>query len=52
MDKEIAKSTSPLTPITLEKIKLEAEEYIVTYCGNGKYQVGGPWNDQCVVDVL
>ena len=54
VDKEITKATGPLTPIAtkiLQKIKDEAEEYVASFCGNGKYQVSGPWQDQCVVNV-
>lgn len=54
VDKAISKATGPLTPsatVTLDQIKNDAEEYIATFCGNGKYQVSGPWQDQCVVDV-
>nr|KAJ0186639.1 hypothetical protein LSAT_V11C900491240 [Lactuca sativa] len=35
----------------LQKIKDEADEYITSFCGNRKYQVNGPWQDQCVVNV-
>ena len=53
--KTIDKCFCPLTPIatkTLEKIKGEAAEYRVAFCGNGKYQVtGGEGVDQCVVDI-
>ncbi|KAI3503301.1 hypothetical protein L1887_31741 [Cichorium endivia] len=54
VEKAIQKSTGPLTPTatkTLEKIKSEAEDYQTVFCGNGKYQVSGPWQDQCAVDV-
>nr|KAJ0212320.1 hypothetical protein LSAT_V11C400182410 [Lactuca sativa] len=37
VDKEIDKAT----------IKDEAEKYITSFCGNGKYQVNGPWQDHC-----
>nr|KAJ0203893.1 hypothetical protein LSAT_V11C500293290 [Lactuca sativa] len=45
---------SPLTPTAttiLDKIKSKAEQYVATFCGAGKYQVAGPWQDQCIVDV-
>nr|KAJ0186707.1 hypothetical protein LSAT_V11C900465280 [Lactuca sativa] len=54
VDKEIDKATGPLTPTAtkiLQKIKDEAKEYITSFCGNGKYQVNGPWQDQCVVNM-
>lgn len=53
VDKAIEKATGPLTPTamtTLEKIKSAANEYRAIFCGGGKYQVTGPWMDQCVVD--
>nr|KAJ0187464.1 hypothetical protein LSAT_V11C900468320 [Lactuca sativa] len=46
--------TGPLTPTAttiLDKIKSKAEQYVATFCGAGKYQVVGPWQDQCIVDV-
>lgn len=54
VEKEIDKATGPLTPTAtklLQKIKDQAEEYTASFCGNGKYQVSGPWQDQCVVNV-
>ncbi|KAL7609105.1 hypothetical protein Lser_V15G13262 [Lactuca serriola] len=55
VQKTIDKCSGPLTPTatkTLEKIKGEAAEYRVVFCGNGKYQViGGEGVDQCVVDI-
>ena len=54
VEKEIDKATGPLTPTAtklLQKIKYQAEEYTASFCGNGKYQVSGPWQDQCVVNV-
>nr|KAJ0207297.1 hypothetical protein LSAT_V11C500268620 [Lactuca sativa] len=54
VEKEIDKATGPLTPTAtklLQKIKDQAEEYTTSFCGNGKYQVSGPWQDQCVVNV-
>ncbi|CAI9293936.1 unnamed protein product [Lactuca saligna] len=54
VEKAIGKCTSPLTPTTmqtLENIK-KAEDYRSVFCGNGKYQVSGPWMDQCAVDVV
>ncbi|KAL6586488.1 hypothetical protein OROMI_001476 [Orobanche minor] len=41
----------PLASETLEKLKSEANEYIAIFCGDGKYQISGPWQDQCIVDV-
>ncbi|KAL6499420.1 hypothetical protein OROHE_026083 [Orobanche hederae] len=54
VDKAILKATGPLTPTatkTLEKLKSEANEYIAIFCGDGKYQISGPWQDQCIVDM-
>lgn len=54
VDKEIQKVVGPLTPTAttiLDKIKSKAEQYVATFCGAGKYQVAGPWQDQCIVDV-
>ncbi|KAL4587840.1 hypothetical protein LXL04_000714 [Taraxacum kok-saghyz] len=45
-DKPIITSTQ-----WLEKLKTEANELRVIFCGNGKYQVTGQWLDQCVVDM-
>nr|KAJ0186252.1 hypothetical protein LSAT_V11C900478630 [Lactuca sativa] len=28
------------------------EDYRSVFCGNGKYQVSGPWMDQCAMDVV
>jgi hypothetical protein len=36
----------------LESTKTEASKYKVQWNGGRKYQVSGPWNDQCVVDVV
>ncbi|CAI9286008.1 unnamed protein product [Lactuca saligna] len=55
VEKAIGKCTGPLTPTamqTLENIKKKAEDYRSVFCGNGKYQVSGPWMDQCAVDVV
>ncbi|KAK1409653.1 hypothetical protein QVD17_36182 [Tagetes erecta] len=44
----------PLTPFVrnqLDEIKKCAAEYNVVMAGGNKYQVSGPWLDQCVVDV-
>ncbi|CAI9266458.1 unnamed protein product [Lactuca saligna] len=54
VDKEIQKVVGPLTPTAttiLDNIKSKAEQYVATFCGAGKYQVAGPWQDQCIVDV-
>ncbi|CAI9291399.1 unnamed protein product [Lactuca saligna] len=54
VDKEIQKVVGPLTPAAttiLDNIKSKAEQYVATFCGAGKYQVAGPWQDQCIVDV-
>nr|KAJ0188756.1 hypothetical protein LSAT_V11C900480270 [Lactuca sativa] len=54
VDKEIQKVVGPLTPTAttiLDKIKSKAEQYVATFCGAGKYQVAGPWQDQFIVDV-
>nr|KAJ0200449.1 hypothetical protein LSAT_V11C600329540 [Lactuca sativa] len=54
VDKEIQKVVGPLTPTAttiLDKIKSKAEQYVATFCGARKYQVAGPWKDQCIVDV-
>ncbi|XP_076900040.1 protein FAR1-RELATED SEQUENCE 6-like [Bidens hawaiensis] len=52
--KSIAKCDGPLTPnITkiFEAIKTEASQYKVIWNGRNKYQVRGPFLNQCVVDV-
>nr|KAJ0194909.1 hypothetical protein LSAT_V11C700343460 [Lactuca sativa] len=41
VEKAIGKCIVPLTPKTIS-----------VFCGNGKYQVSGPWMDQCAVDVV
>lgn len=49
----IAKSEGLLTPTTtriLESTKTQAAQYVVLWNGGDKYQVSGPWQDQCVVD--
>ena len=49
----IDKCEGPLTPHAtnlLEKIKRDASQYICQFNGAGKYQVAGPWMDQCVVN--
>ncbi|CAI9295116.1 unnamed protein product [Lactuca saligna] len=54
VDKEIQKVAGPLSPtatIILDKIKSKAKQYVATFCGTGKYQVAGLWQDQCIVDV-
>ncbi|XP_076956792.1 uncharacterized protein LOC143632090 [Bidens hawaiensis] len=51
--KVIAKSNGPLTPATriFKEIQSEASQYIVIMAAANKFQVSGPWMDQCVVDV-
>nr|KAJ0212863.1 hypothetical protein LSAT_V11C400197290 [Lactuca sativa] len=49
------KAVGPLTPTAtsvLERNKSDAAQYVGRFCGNGKYQVSGPWMDQCVVDMV
>ncbi|PWA70957.1 transposase, mutator type [Artemisia annua] len=51
----IEKSDGPLTPTTqhmLEGIKKEAIRYNVLWNGGDKFQVTGPWGDQCVVNIV
>ena len=53
VQKMIAKSNDPLTPavtVILDKVKMDAAQYVVKWNGGDKYQVNGPWQDQCVVD--
>ena len=53
--KVIEKSDGPLTPTAqhmLEGIKKEAVRYNVLWNGGDKFQVSGPWGDQCVVNVV
>nr|KAJ0224320.1 hypothetical protein LSAT_V11C100030360 [Lactuca sativa] len=48
------KCVCPLTPIAtkiMEKNEAAATRYIAEWCGDEKYQVKGPWNDQHVVDM-
>nr|GFB89210.1 hypothetical protein [Tanacetum cinerariifolium] len=48
----IEKCDGPLTPTAtrlLETVKKEASDYSVEW--NGGYEVSGPWNDKCVVDI-
>lgn len=50
----IDKSEGPLTPTAtkiLKGISDEAADYIASWNGADKYQVSGPWFDQCVVNV-
>lgn len=50
----IDRIAGPLTPAAtklLESIKKEASRYSVQWNGGDKYQVCGPWGDQCVVDL-
>ncbi|XP_076957409.1 uncharacterized protein LOC143632877 [Bidens hawaiensis] len=52
--KVIAKSNGPLTPSAtriFKEILSEASQYIVIIAAANKFQVSGPWMDQCVVDV-
>ncbi|XP_023736423.2 uncharacterized protein LOC111884348 [Lactuca sativa] len=54
VQKVIDKAVGPLTPTAtsmLEKNKSDATQCVGKFCGNGKYQVSGPWMDQCVVDM-
>ncbi|PWA75659.1 hypothetical protein CTI12_AA115750 [Artemisia annua] len=51
----IEKSDGPLTPTAqhvLEGIKKEAIRYNVLWNGGDKFQVTGPWGDQCVVNIV
>lgn len=48
------KCLGPLTPTAtkiMEKNEAAATQYIAEWCGDEKYQVKGPWNDQHVVDM-
>ncbi|XP_071729271.1 uncharacterized protein [Rutidosis leptorrhynchoides] len=50
----IDKCQGPLTPSAtkvFEGIKKEASKYTLMFNGGHKYQVNGPHNDQCVVDM-
>ncbi|XP_071692031.1 uncharacterized protein [Rutidosis leptorrhynchoides] len=50
----ISKCSGPLTPgatKVFEGIKKEAEKYTVMFSGSNTYQVNGPHDDQCVVDM-
>lgn len=52
--KVIAGCNGPLTPTAtklFEAIKTDASRYTVTWGGSQRYQVNGPHNDQCVVDI-
>ncbi|XP_076890508.1 uncharacterized protein LOC143541617 [Bidens hawaiensis] len=52
--KLIAKSDGPLTPYatkTFQAIQTEDSQYNVIMSGANKFQMNGPWFDQCVVDV-
>lgn len=54
VQKVIDEADSPLTPTAsklLESIKKEAVHYTVIWDGENKYQVSGPWSDQCIVDM-
>jgi hypothetical protein len=51
----IDKADGPLTPTATKLfnvIKQEASEYTATWNGGNLYGVTGPWNNQCVVDVV
>ncbi|KAJ9535292.1 hypothetical protein OSB04_un001609 [Centaurea solstitialis] len=51
--KVIAKSEGILTPTAtklLDEVKSQACGYTVLWSGGPKYQVNGPWNQQCVVN--
>ncbi|KAJ9548086.1 hypothetical protein OSB04_020629 [Centaurea solstitialis] len=51
--KMIAKSEGILTPTAtklLDEVKSQACGYTVLWSGGPKYQVNGPWNEQCVVN--
>ncbi|CAI9276921.1 unnamed protein product [Lactuca saligna] len=48
------KCVGPLTPTStkiMEKNEAAAIKYIAEWCGDEKYQVKGPWNDQHAVDM-
>ncbi|GKB31090.1 mutator type transposase [Tanacetum coccineum] len=50
----IEKCDGPLTPTAtrlLETVKKEASDYSVEWNGGLEYEVSGPWNDKCVVDI-
>ena len=50
----IEKSDGPLTPNASKLynvIKEDSSKYRVTWNGGNKYQVNGPWGEQCTVDV-
>ena len=54
VQEEIDKWEGPLTPTAshiLASNKDEAQKYNVVWNGGDKYQVCGPWNEQCVVDM-
>lgn len=54
VNKLIAKENDFLTPAatnTFKKIKSDAAEYNVTFNGQTKYQVSGPWGEDRVVDI-
>ncbi|KAL7585136.1 uncharacterized protein LOC111901662 [Lactuca sativa] len=55
VQKVIDKVVGPLTPTAtsvLEKNKSDVAQCVGKFCGNGNYQVSGPWMDQCVVDMV
>nr|KAJ0217985.1 hypothetical protein LSAT_V11C300103090 [Lactuca sativa] len=56
VQKVIDKAVGPLTPtatgVLEKKNKSDTAQRVGKFCGNGKYQVSGPWMDQCVVDMV
>lgn len=53
--KVIVKTNGPLTPTATRLLNLnkdQANQYTVIWNGGVRYQVSGPWGDQCVVDVV
>nr|XP_043638349.1 uncharacterized protein LOC122609365 [Erigeron canadensis] len=54
VQKDIDKCRGPLTPVAtglFEIIKKEAFKYKATFNGYAKFEVVGPWMDQCVVNM-
>ena len=50
----IDKSDGPFTPNAsrlFKVIKEDSSKYRVTWNGGQKYQVNGPWGEQCVMDI-
>lgn len=55
VNKVIARCDGPLTPTATRILKENADQatkYTVQWNGGELYQVSGPWNDQCVVNVV